>query len=286
MGGLGEISPGLAGWWGARRFLTPPRHAAPDRERELLARGRATEVRVDGRRIAVWHWGSDPLVGLVHGWGGRGAQLGAFVDPLLSRGLGVIAFDAPAHGQSEGRRVSIPEMAAALRAVVERVGPVRGLVAHSGGAAVCAWALREWLRDGFVEVPGAIALVAPAAWLGAYLDGFADALGLHGTARARMRVALEARVGRPPEAFDLAGFTGTLPPGALVVHDRADAEVPWTDGLAVARAWPGAELVTTHGLGHRRILRDPDVVARVTEFMVTRLADASAPSRFPAALLC
>jgi alpha-beta hydrolase superfamily lysophospholipase len=44
------------------------------------------------------------------GWGGRGAQLAAFVEPLLARGFSVVTLDAPAHP------------------------PVRAVVAHSLGA--------------------------------------------------------------------------------------------------------------------------------------------------------
>jgi pimeloyl-ACP methyl ester carboxylesterase len=54
----------------------------------------------------------------------------------------------------------------------------------------------------------------------------------------------------------------------LVIHDEEDREVPIEAGELVARSWPGAELVRTRGLGHRRILRDPAVVARAVEFAV------------------
>jgi len=283
--GLDHLSPELAARVGLRQFLTPPRHEMPEREREWLARGRALTVRAGGRRVAVWRWGEGPAVCLIHGWGGRGAQLGAFIRPLLDRGLGVVAFDAPAHGQSEGQRVTFPEMAVAFRAVADHAGPLRGLVAHSGGAAVSGWAVREWARRGFVDVPDAIALIAPAARPAAWVEHFSRALGLSEAARAAMRRQLRRRAGEPPEAFDLPALAGELSAGALIVHDRGDAEVPWADGAAVAGAWPGAELVTTHGLGHRRILRDPAVVARITDFLAERLAGAAAP--VPAgALLC
>ena len=59
----------------------------------------------------------------------------------------------------------------------------------------------------------------------------------------------------------------------LVVHDRGDAEIPWQHGTALARAWPGAELLMTEGLGHRRVLRDPDVVAASVAFVAARLAE-------------
>jgi pimeloyl-ACP methyl ester carboxylesterase len=53
----------------------------------------------------------------------------------------------------------------------------------------------------------------------------------------------------------------------LIVHDEDDDEVPFVRGEALANAWPGARLHVTRGLGHRRILRDPDVVSHVCAFI-------------------
>jgi pimeloyl-ACP methyl ester carboxylesterase len=55
----------------------------------------------------------------------------------------------------------------------------------------------------------------------------------------------------------------------LVVHDAEDADVPVREGEAIAAAWPGAELVRTHGLGHRGVLRDPGVIQRVVSFVAS-----------------
>jgi pimeloyl-ACP methyl ester carboxylesterase len=52
----------------------------------------------------------------------------------------------------------------------------------------------------------------------------------------------------------------------LVIHDRDDAEVPWTDGADLVDAWPGARLLLTRGLGHRRILHDAVVVQATASF--------------------
>ncbi len=288
VGALSRVAPGAAAWLAARLFLTPPRYPAPERERDLLARARPGAVRVDGRRIATWTCGAGPRVLLVHGWGGRGAQLGALVEPLVSSGFSVAWFDGPAHGASEGRLATISEMAAALRGVAAALGPVRGIVAHSWGGVVGAWAVRRLLLDGFVDLPQAIALIAPPAHLRAYLERFAEVCGLSAGARERLDRRLTARVGAPPESFDLQRVAPDLPLAALVVHDREDAEVQWAEGAAIAAAWPGAELVTTRGLGHHRILRDPAVVARVTAFLTARFASEAglAGERTPLALLC
>ncbi len=56
-------------------------------------------------------------------------------------------------------------------------------------------------------------------------------------------------------------------PPTLVIHDRHDREVRWEDGAAIAGAWPQAQLLTTEGLGHRRILQDASVIARIAGFI-------------------
>ena len=54
---------------------------------------------------------------------------------------------------------------------------------------------------------------------------------------------------------------------ALVVHDRRDREVAWEDGRAITGSWKGSRLLTTEGLGHRRILSDGGVLEAVLDFV-------------------
>jgi pimeloyl-ACP methyl ester carboxylesterase len=59
---------------------------------------------------------------------------------------------------------------------------------------------------------------------------------------------------------------------ALVVHDRDDRDVPFSHGDEIARAWPGAELMATTGLGHRAVVWDAEVVRRTVGFLREGLA--------------
>jgi hypothetical protein len=63
-------------------------------------------------------------------------------------------------------------------------------------------------------------------------------------------------------------------PPLLLVHDRQDAETGWSDSAAIARAWPRSRLVTTGGLGHRRLLRAPAVVAEAAGFVTAPEVEA------------
>lgn len=258
---LSAVAPARAAWLGERFFLTPPRPPRPAAEREILAGARKRTIEVGAGPLPVWTWGDGPPVLLVHGWGGRGTQLGAFVPPLLADGFSVVAFDGPGHGQTPPRRVTLPEMAEAVRAVAAAAGPVRAVVAHSIGALAAAVAMRD--------EPGpeaAVFLGAPADITGPSFT-FAAGLGLSRRARDLMQARIEARVGVPWTALDLRRLAPPAPWPLLVVHDRGDGEVGWQDGVAIARAWPGAALLTTEGLGHRRILRDPTVVAAAAAFI-------------------
>ncbi len=95
-------------------------------------------------------WGSGPTVVLVHGWGSRASRLGALAVALVEAGFRVVAFDAPAHGESTGRFASLPEFARALVDVAEAAGPIHGLVGHSLGGAAVAMAMRQgWPPGGW-----------------------------------------------------------------------------------------------------------------------------------------
>ena len=264
---LSALAPETAARVAARWFLTPPRHRRPAAEITLLERAHARPLFVGGRRIEMWKWGWGPAVLLVHGWGGRGAQLGAFVDPLVRGGLSVVTFDAPGHGLAASGQVTIPEMTAALRAVADTQRPLAGLIAHSVGATVAARALYEGLPA------NAVVLVAPAAELAGPATWFARGLGFSPRIGELMREHVEHREGKPWSAFDITMLGPALGVPLLVVHDRGDVEVPWQHGRLVAQSWAGpADVLTTDGLGHRRILRDPTVVGTATAFIAGRNA--------------
>jgi pimeloyl-ACP methyl ester carboxylesterase len=266
---MSAVAPSLAARLAERWFLTPPRHRRPARELDLIAAACARPVRVGpDAHVETWRWGQGPAVLLVHGWGGRGSQLGALVPPLLAQGFSAVTFDAPGHGFSPQRRVTIPAMVAALRAVAGEHGPIAGLIAHSVGAVVAARALYEGLA-----ASGGAVFVAPPADLAGPAASFTGALGFSRAVRDEMQRRIERRAGMPWSAFSMATLAPALAVPLLTIHDRDDAEVPWQHGRAVAALWPGAELAITEGLGHRRILRDPEVVARAVAFVAARAAE-------------
>jgi pimeloyl-ACP methyl ester carboxylesterase len=252
------LSPNLAERTAARLFATPERAPRPQYENQLLARARP--FRVQG--LAAWRWGSGPPVLLVHDWEGRGAQLGAFVSPLVASGFSVVAFDAPAHGASPGLRSGVRDFADGIVALGDRIGAPRAIVAHSFGVLGTLVAMRRGLGT------KALALLAPPSPVDR-LTAFRNELDLPDELFTGVRRRVERRAGATLDDLETKSLARELAMPALIVHDRNDDEASWRIGNELSLMWPGAMLHTTEGLGHRRILTDAGVVDRVAQFVAT-----------------
>ena len=268
------LFPELAAAWAERLFLTPPpasREAGAIAALDLIE-ARATLIEHRGRQIAAWRWGERdaPAVILAHGWGGYAAQMRAFVFPLLSAGYRVIAYDQPAHGVSEGRLTGLPDFADALGHIAGYYGGVVGFVGHSLGAAAGALAAAE----GKLRFERAV-LVSPPADLVGYSRRFARWYWMPEAVRRAMQAAIEERYGVLWHDLEMSRLAHRLTAPALVIHDRDDRRVPWTQGARVAQLWPGARLMSTDGLGHNRILANEAVAHAAADFIAGRSGVAS-----------
>ena len=252
-----RIAPSLTSVVSAELFRTT-RCASPRLgEREVLES--ATGSRIAG--MQVWSWGEGPIVLLVHGWNGRSTQLGGFVSPLVARGYRVVAFDALGHGDSDGTHSSLPELANCIRQVADELGGIYAIVAHSLGGAATTYALAYGL-----DAKRAV-FISPPADPREFLKSFGAALGFNDDVRARVTQRLEGRLGVPMEEMGVHAIAPRMEIPLLVVHDRDDKEVPYSAGRGIASQWPGAELIITEGLGHQRILGDPNVKDAAVRFV-------------------
>jgi pimeloyl-ACP methyl ester carboxylesterase len=256
---VGAVAPGVAARWAETLFCTPPRRRGGDQT--FLASGSRFTVASQDQRIVGWTWGTGPTVVLAHGWGSGASRFGTLGAALLESGFRVVAYDAPAHGESSGRFASLPEFARALSDVTARLGPIHGLVGHSLGGAAVAMAMRNGL-----EARRAV-LLAPPADVRIFSDLFARSLAIGPTVQQTMHRNLERRLRIVWEDLHIPTLVRELPAAALIIHDRDDVDVPLAHGEAIVGAWAGSRLETTAGLGHRALLRDPAVIARTVDFL-------------------
>lgn len=205
-----------------------------------------------------------PVALLVHGWGGHAGQMLPLAEALGQHGLKPIIVDLPAHGASRGRVSNLPQFARAIEYVVARLMQqgfeVRVLAAHSLGANAAAFAASRNLPV------RRLVLLAPPASPHRFTHYFAHVFGLGEATRAAMQRRIEAREGVLMSQLEPPAVGPRVHVPTLVVHDRDDTVNRFADGQAFAHSIRGAELVATRGLGHRRILKDAQVLGRIAIF--------------------
>jgi len=211
-------------------------------------------------QVMVRSWGSGKPLLLIHGWEGRGTQLGAIASVLATRGYEVIAPDLPAHGDSPGSHTDLLEFAAVVAELIRTTHPA-GIVAHSFGAAATNVALREAPFD------GRLVYLSPPEDFRFFTLTFASMLGIPEDLALRMERKLERRFGVEWSQLRGAAIAPQMTAPLLVIHDEDDQDVPARYGRALAAAWPGSELMVTTGLGHRRILRDDGIIEAAIAFL-------------------
>ncbi len=263
--GLCRMAPGLAAHLAFRQLATPPRSATIPWPLAIREHTRTRRVAAGPDQLAVYEWGQGPAVLLVHGWGSNATHLGRLVQPLLNTGLRVVAFDAPAHGRSSGRSTDMVAFAHAVALLARDAGPLHALIGHSFGAAMAMYATRDWGVDA-----SRLVLVSPFNDCNWFLDMFARHVGLTPEVAQRTRELLTQRyAGRLDwSRMSVTEMLRQAQRPALVVHDENDEEIPFEHALSMATALPTVQLKATRGLGHHRVLRNPEVLRRVTAFLV------------------
>jgi len=258
------ISPTWTARLGLRLFLTPPKYKTPNRETAVRIKAMASRLSLNGRDIVTYTWGDGPTILLAHSWGGRGTQMAAFVEPLTQAGYRVVSFDGPAHGGSSGKQTDMMEFAAAIKAVADANGPIHAVIGHSFGAANTLLAMRDLGLA--TEKVVMIGCFAHGTWV---IGTFGALLRMPDQIVEKMRRLLEERYGGRLQwdSLSLVKMAQDVKVPILLVHDTDDREVPYAHALAIHAAAPTSRLKTTKGYGHRRILRDIEVIHEIVAFV-------------------
>lgn len=260
---LGGVAPAFAGRVATSTFSST--RAQGTRPDDVLPLGaRRFEVPAEPDIRGGYLWGAEgPLALLVHGWRTDSSSMHGLVAPLRAQGYRVAAFDAPGHGVSAGTQATMTQFTRATGAVLDALGGVRVIVAHSLGsiAAVGATAAR------LGEPIGGLILVAPTCTLTGVLERWSRSeLRLRRPIVKQIYRELHLRNGVPVSHWDLVELGRDLDCPVLVIHDPLDDVVPYNEAEAIVAGLHDARLAAASGQGHYGILIAPEVKDLVASF--------------------
>ncbi len=259
-----KIAPRVAHKIAWNLFFSPFRFKRPAREQEIFEQATITSITLNSKSVALFHWGkkSDPLVVVVHGWSGRATQFHAFIQPLLNQGYQVVGFDAPGHGQSEGKSTNIKEFYEVISHIKDNIGSIKIGIGHSFGGVSLLYSIKERL-----DLDTVIMISSPTIGED-ILTNFREKINASIHTSYAIRKMVVQKFGLDFEEITACEIAKISPVKNLfIIHDKNDTEVPYNNAQALHKINAKAELLLTNGLGHTRILRDANVVDSALKFI-------------------
>ena len=264
---VSRLSSSLAVYSAHKLFHYPVNTKRKNRNEVLLPCAEKFTIPLyDNMRLQGYRWGDPehPKVLLVHGWSTTSRSMSHFADALLKHEYQVISYDALRHGESKGTFADLASWADSVQAAMQEIGHVECIVAHSFGAAAVTVASKLGLDT------EKLVLVSPIHNIASVADKFAVHFGIPPDIVAKMR---DYTWEQNKQHFSKYGTDWTdilhsafhVP--TLIFHDIQDSEIEIAHSRALCKLWPWATLITTNGLGHRRILDDENVEKDLISFL-------------------
>jgi pimeloyl-ACP methyl ester carboxylesterase len=259
---LERWAPELAARLAFRLFFTPMRYNPPKKEVFSLQKSHPFTLQHQGKKVQCYQWGEGPVVVMLHGWSGRGGQFREFIEPFTQAGYKVVAIDAPGHGASEGKRLTILDVHGVLSLLHQQMGPFKGIIGHSFGGASSLYAMSL----GLPECP--LVMIGSPTIGRDIIDDFFRKIKGGPVATRIFEEKVVKKYGKPFDAYSACAVADKVQQvPLLLVHDVGDKEVNLSQPKALKKLLPAAQLHVTEGLGHYRILKDPHVVNICLQFV-------------------
>ena len=253
-------------------FCAPTTDSESEIDRKLTRSAKQYDVPFEGQILKTYVWGEGKTVLLVHGWGSRASHLAFLGKNIAKSGFRVVAFDGPAHGNSEyngsSPRSSLPEFCRAIFHLSNHFGPIYGFVGHSfGGAAAAFTACGQANLSGYrVEIEKLVLVSSPSgieAMVSHYCRNYKLPEGSKPAIIAQLEREFPLKTGDYEINDALKKFNGDV----LVVHDVDDQEVFIEEARQMVEGHVHASIVETKGEGHRKILASRSLVRIIRSFL-------------------
>lgn len=258
---LEKIAPHLAKRVFVHIFFTPAKYSFPEKEIKYIESAEKQQVDFKGRKVMVYKWGTGVPVLMMHGWMGRATQFRKFIAPFNEAGYQVVAFDAPAHGKSEGVKSHLMYFVQIME-MLHKQYHFRSIIGHSLGGVAGLHVIQRG-----ANIPSLIMVGSPVIGdqiIGEFLRR------LNGTWKSGnyFKEYILQIYNQPFEHYTaeyVIRKIKDLP--LLLIYDEDDIEVKINHAERLKELYPEAEFLRTTGLGHTRILKDEIVINKAISFI-------------------
>jgi pimeloyl-ACP methyl ester carboxylesterase len=202
---------------------------------------------------------------ILHGFSSAANKFDSYIEPLIKKGYEVIAFDAPAHGDSGGKTINVLEYSEMITTIIKEYGPIKNFIAHSFGGIALSLALENYKHNETTKV----VFIAPATETTSAIDAAFKMLRIKDKeVRKEFDQLIFSISGKKTTWFSIRRAVKHITAQVLWIHDEDDDVTPLADAVKVKEDKPGnVQFMFTKGLGHRRIYHDVTVKNKIFSFL-------------------
>lgn len=232
----------------------------------VFTKGEPLQLEVNHYSIKGFRWknATGKKVLIVHGFESSSKNFDRYIAALIKKGFEVLIFDAPAHGLSSGKRITLPDYRDTIQKIYEVYGPINAFIGHSFGGLVLSHFLETIPHGPSLRV----VFIAPATEMVSSIDTFFRFLQLGDAVRKEFDQLIYDKSGLWPSHFSIKRAMKNIRAEVLWFHDEDDELTPLEDALQVrADNHPNITFRVSKGLGHRRIYRDNKIFRETIDFL-------------------
>jgi pimeloyl-ACP methyl ester carboxylesterase len=260
---LAVISTHKAAEFAFKIFCTPysgkPFREAPT----IFQKAASISLKFQDLMVRGWHWqptnDNGKKILISHGFDSYSYRFEKYIQPLLTAGFQVYAFDAPAHGKI----TNALQYSEVMLAINNTYGAFYGIMGHSFGgqaAAIAAENLPNLQK---------LVLIAPAVETTTAIDGFIKFLGLSNDIKEALTQYIINYSKKPIAYFATSTAIKKFKTPTLWLHDTEDAICTFEDVKpVVAMNLQHVAFYITTGLGHSKIYREPKTIDTILDFFI------------------
>ena len=243
-------------------FFTPMEYKVQEEEFLYKQSLHVNRELINDKKINIFTDGHPPFkVLLVHGWSGHASQFQSIGEALKQKGISYLSFRAPAHGSDEEKTSDLMEFVDCIKFINSKYGPFDTLIGHSLGAVASINAASVDKNYKKIVSIGAAASIEESIKDFCYFLGFSDEV------KSMLIKYIEEKYGVSLEDHGANKLAKGLKSKGLIIHDKTDHSVDVKSAEAIHSNWKNSELMITEDLGHNKILKDADVINKITEFV-------------------
>ncbi len=227
---------------------------------------KANDLLKSGHKYTVqgysWNEEGTKRVLLVHGWNGKATDFYKLIPALISKDYHIEAIDAKAHGQSEGKRSSLPEFMECITSYIQKRGEPDSIIAHSVGSTASFLVQKKmgW------NIRKLIMLAPPIMTIHSFERAF-NYFKFNIETRKLILEKIEKRLNKSLSEFDLT-LPADLPANTvLCIAAENDSEVPNEDTFRFFEAQPTLNTIMLSDAHHNLIMREKSAIDAALAFL-------------------